>query len=226
MKLTIFWLTARTAILVVAVTFGLVKLQAYLTRHGEMLIPASVYTILGIILIWVVLSLSMRGVLRELRARAKSNPLRPINEMVNTTDGSTDESVETVHGYPVTLKVLVAMAGFVFVALPYVSAAPGENISIGTYVICFSMACLIFAILIYILNYSVTVKHNGLAVHAFGSRIIAFSDMMYTKLIKTKNGQQLTVTLRNGKVLRFGSTLTGFQTLLYAVTKYAPLKMD
>lgn len=222
MRLTIFWLTARTAILVAALGFGLVKLRVYLTRHGEMLIPVSVYTILGIVLIWVVLSLSMRGVLRELRTQAKNKPLRPINQMVETSD----DSGETVHAYPASLKVLVALLGLVFVALPYLSAALGENVSIAAYAIFFGMACVVFAILAYLLNYLVTVKHDGLIVRAFGSRGIAFSDMMYTKLIKTTSGQQLAVTLRDGKALRFGSSLTGFQTLLDAVTKYAPLKVD
>lgn len=222
MKLTIFWLALRTAILAAALAFGLVKLQAYLTRHGEMLIPASVYAILGVILIWVIVSLSMRALLRQLRTHAKNNPLRPIRQMIKTRD----DSVETVHGYPATLKVLVALSVLVLVALPYVSAALGENVSIAAYVIFFSMACSVFVILVYILNYLVTVKADCLAVRTFGSRVIVFSDMMNTKLIKTKNGQQLTVTLCNGKVLRFGSTLTGFQTLLDAVTKHAPLKMD
>lgn len=206
----------------VAVTFGLVKLQDYLTRHGEMLIPVSVYTILGMVLIWVTLSLSMRRLLRELRARAKNNLLQSINQLERTSG----DSVETSHGYSAMLKVLVAMLGLFFVALPYISAAPGKNASIGTYVICFSMACLIFAILAYLLNYLVTVKHDGLIVRAFGTRSITFSDMMYTTLIRTKTERQLIVALHNGKVLRFGSTLTGFQTLFDVVTKYAPLKMD
>lgn len=206
----------------VALTFGLVKLRVYLIQHGEMLIPVSVYTILGVILIWVVVSLSMRGLLRELRAHAKTNLLRPINQMFKTAD----DSVETVHGYPVSLKVLVALSVLVLVALPYASAALGENVSIGAYAIFFSVACLVFVILVYISNYLVTVKDDGLAVRAYGSRVILFSDMMCSKLIKTKLGQQLTVTLRNGKVLRFGSTLIEFRTLLDTVTKHAPLKMD
>lgn len=185
-------------------------------------IPAPVFTILGLILIWVVLSLSMRGVLRELRAHAKNKPLRPVNLTVKPRD----DFAETVHGYPAMLKVLIAISGLFLLALPYISAVLGENLSIGAYVMFFCFACLIFAILAYVLRYLVTINRDGVTIRAYGTRRIAFSDMTNTKLIRTKAGQQLMVTLRNGKVIYFGSSLTGFQTLLDAVTEHAPLKMD
>jgi hypothetical protein len=95
-----------------------------------------------------------------------------------------------------------------------------------TYAGCFGIAFFVFAIAFYLFTYSVTVKRDGILVNAFGKREIAFSDVADTKVVRTMNGRQIVVTLKNGQVFRFGTKLTGFFTLLDALTAQTPHQTD
>jgi hypothetical protein len=218
MNLTPILLTLRALALMFAAGFAAVELRNYLASRWGMPISSKPYAALAILFILFVYSLSMQSVMRELRADAEVRRLQIPAEQFNAGEGRT----ETVHRYPWLLRYPVVAVGLFYVAIPFLRVEPGKSSALVTYAGCFGIAFFVFAIAFYLFTYSVTVKHDGILVNAFGKREISFSDVADTKLVRTALGRQIVLRLKNGQVFRFGGKLTGFLTLLDALTARAP----
>jgi hypothetical protein len=204
--------------LAAAVGFVTLELRNYLTSRSGLSISPKLYAVLAILFIWTVASLSMQRLIRELRADAEvARPQIPAHQFE-----AGENRIETVHRYPWLLRYPAAALGLIYVALPYQLGERGRSIADVTYAGSFGIAFVMFAIAIYLFIYSVTVKHDRIVVNEFGHWEIRFSDVADTKLVRTARGRQIVLRLKNGQVFRFGGKLTGFLTLLDALTARAP----
>jgi hypothetical protein len=222
MKLTPILLTLRALALMFAAGFVALELRNYLASRWGLPISSKPYAALAILFVLFVYSLSMQRVMRELRADAEVRRLQVPAHQFKAAEGRP----ETVHRYPWLLRYPVVAVGLFYVAIPFLRVEPGKSIALVTYAGCFGIAFFVFAIAFYLFTYSVTVKRDGILVNAFGKREIAFSDVADTKVVRTMNGRQIVVTLKNGQVFRFGTKLTGFFTLLDALTAQTPHQTD
>ena len=222
MKLTPILLTLRALALMFAAGFVTLELRNYLASRWGLPISSKPCAALAILFVLFVYSLSMRRVMRELRADAEVRRLQIPAHQFKVGEGGT----ETVHRYPWLLRYPVVAVGLCYVAIPFLRVEPGKSIALVTYAGCFGIAFFVFAIAFYLFTYSVTVKRDGILVNAFGQREIAFSDVADTKVVRAMNGRRIVVTLKNGQVFRFGGKLTGFFTLLDALIAQTPHSTD
>jgi hypothetical protein len=171
---------------------------------------ASFFYGLGTTLImWMALSFASRKLFNDLVADAqRGHPLSPAENYT-----ANRRPRDAVHRYPRSLVYLIALLGFLLVALPFLSAEPRRPIAIGTYCACFCAACMVFAIAVHLYVYSVAVMHDRVIIKGFVKRAFLLSDIAKSKIEMTKNGAQIVVVLKNGKTLRFGRMLTGFASL-------------
>jgi hypothetical protein len=211
-------LVLRCVAFTAAAGFLAVKARDYLESEWDTPTLRLLYGVLGCLLIWIVTSLSTRRLFRELMADAEVSRWQIAASQFKDSEGRT----YTVHRYPWLLKYPVAAFGLIYVALPYLNAEPGKSIALVTYVLCFGLAFFSLSVAFYMFSYSVTLTQDGILVHAFGKREIAFSDVADTKLVRTAYGRQIVVTLNNGQLFRFGGKLTGFFTLLDALIAHTP----
>ena len=214
MKSAPLLLALRAAALIAAAGFAAENVRGYLTSRWGLSVSPRLYGVLALTFIWVVFWLSTRNLLRKLRADA--NVPRP--PIAGHQPKASEGRDATVHRYPLQLTYLVGALGFFLIALPYLSVEPGKTVALVTYAACFGIACIVFAIDYYIFTYSVTVEHDAIVVQAFGKRSISFSDVANIEVVKTKNGQQIVVALKDGHIIRFGRMLTDFSLMLDALT--------
>jgi hypothetical protein len=199
MKLSPVLLALRGVAFIVAAGFIFITLRGQLESKGTRLLDG----VLGLSTIWIVYSLSMRSLFRELRADAVVSRWQIAADQFKDSEGRT----ETVHRYPWLLRYPLAAFGLIYVTLPYLNAEPGKSIALMTYVLCFGLASFSLSVAFYMFTYSVILKHDGIVVNAFGKREIAFSDVADTKLVRTAHGRQIVVTLKSGQVFRFGGKI-------------------
>jgi hypothetical protein len=216
MKLVLLGL--RAAAFIALAGFVVAEARDYLMSRWDLSISPELYGVLAFITIWLVVSLSTLRLFHEIRARAEI----PRPQIGGHQLKAAESHTKTVHRYPWLLRYLVAAIGVYFLALPYLHAEPGKSIALVTYALCFGLGFLQLAVAFYMFTYSVTLKHDRILVNAFGRREIAFSDVTDTKVVRTANGRQIVVTLKNGRVFRFGGMLTDFSTILDALTAQTP----
>jgi hypothetical protein len=223
MKLRQVLLLLRAAVFIVAAAFVSAEARDYFARRWDLSISPQLYAVLASAFVWIVISLSTRRLFRELRADAEA----PRPQIAAHQLKAGESRIETVHRYPLLMRYPVAAVGLYFVALPYFSVEPGKSIALVTYAGPFSLAFFMLAVALYMFAYSVTLKHDRIIVQVLGRRReIAFSDMADTKVVRTRNGRQIVVTLKNGEIFRFGGRLTGFSTILDALTAQTPQRTD
>jgi len=215
-KRTILLLAIRAAFFIVAAGSFAVHAREYLNNQWKISIPPLLYGVLGFIFLWLVFWLSTRRLFSDVIAYTK------VSRQQATADRprSNDTHLDTDHRYPRRLRYLLAAFGLFLVALPFISAEPGKDIAIVTYACCFTFAFIVFAIDLYVCIYAVFVRHDGLIIHAFGQRKIRFAEMAGTEIVKTKNGSQIVLSLKNGHVIRFGGMLTDFSKLSEALNAH------
>ncbi|TLY99307.1 MAG: hypothetical protein E6K36_16240 [Gammaproteobacteria bacterium] len=209
MKLSLFLRAIRAAAFIVAAGFAAVTARRYLISRWDLAISRLLYGVLGLAFVWIVTWLSTRQLLQELRRGDEI--VRP--EVAVHQPRLDHGRAQTVHKYPGRLTYSVAALGLFFVALPYFSREPGNAIAPATYVACFGLACIVLGIYLYTSTYSVTIGPDKILVNGFVRREIAFSDVAGTELVKTKNGQQIVVVLKDGTTIRFGRMLTDFSIM-------------
>lgn len=215
MKFTHFVLALRAAVLIAAAGFVAANARGYLLNRWGVSVAPSVYGLGAFAFVWIILWLSTRKLLRELKVNVISRKLPGIANQQETRE----DYAETVHKYPALLGYLLAAVGVVFLALPYLSAEPGKSIAPVTFVGCLVISFIIFVIDFYIVTYSVTITHDKILIRAFMTRReIAIADIANTDVVTTKNGPQVVVLLKNGKIVRFGRMLTDFTSLLETLT--------
>jgi hypothetical protein len=219
MQRRIFLLTLRAAAAIAATGFVIAHARIYMLRDWRFSVPIPIYTIAAYSLLLIVLWLSTRTLIRQLMTSAATK--RPVSRTNQSTIN--DSPVETIHRYPLLLTLLVVSAGLIVGAVPYLMRNIGEPIGISTYVVCFGVACILFAIAIHLLTYRVVTKLNGIVIRTtLGTREIALTEIQEATVVKTRNGSQIVVLLKNNKVIRFGRALTGFTTLLESLAAKAP----
>ena len=215
MKFTHFVLALRAAILIAAAGFVAANARGYLLRRWGVSVAPSVYGIGAFAFIWIILWLSTRKLLRELKINGAKRKLPGIASQQETCE----DHAKTVHKYPSLLGYLLTSVGVVFLALPYLSAEPGKSIAPATFVGCLVTSFIIFVIDFYVVTYSVTITHDKILIRKFTTRReIAIADIANTDVVTTKNGPQVVVLLKNGKIVRFGRMLTDFASLLETLT--------
>jgi len=204
-----FLLALRAAACIAAIGFAVIYAKEYVLRQTHLGVSPRVYGVLGLALIWSVVWLSTRRLFSKPAIASKDQSIH------STTVASerTPARQQTIHKYPRRLGFLSILVGAVFLLLPYLSADPGKSIAVVTYVVCFGVAFTAFAIAAYILSYSVTIKRDNIVVKTFRTRELSFVDISKTEIISTKNGPQAFVSLRNGRIVRFGGMLTNFDSL-------------
>ena len=218
MKRTVVLLALRAAAFMAAATFIVVNLRGYLFDRWGLSISPKLYGVMGLVFIWMVFWLSTRPLFREVMARDQfQRPRIAANRPRDST-----AHVNTVHRYPLRIKFLLAIAGLFLVAVPYISVEPGKSVALVTYVSCFVVAGILFAIDFYICIYSVAVKYDGILIHGLVDRKIEFSDLVSTTIVKTKNGSQIVLSLKNGRKIRIGGMLTDFSQIVDALNAQAP----
>ena len=200
-------LTMRAIALIVSVGFVLVIGRQYLVNKWALSVPIWIYGVLGLAVLWVVFSLSMRSLLAELRANHPA-AAQPLPQRIRSASHA-----ESVHRYPLRLTGTVAVFGLCLVALPFLSASPDSRIAPVTYACSFVGATALFIIAVRLFLYSVTVKQGRIIIRAFTLRQVELAEVAETTMVSTRNGPQIVVSLKNGKVLRFGRLLTGFDDL-------------
>jgi hypothetical protein len=225
MKLAQVLLLLRTAAFTVVAGFIVITLNGFLESNWDW--PNSptfrlLDGVVGCLLIWIVCSLSAQRLFRELRADAEVSRWQIAPDQFKDSEGRT----YTVHRYPWLLRYPVAAFGLIYIALPFLNAELGKSIALVTYVLCFGLSFFALSVAFYMFTYSVTLKHYGILVRAFGKREIAFSDVADTKVVGTAYRRQIVVTLKNGQVFRFGGKLTGFFTLLDALIAQTPHRTE
>ena len=120
--------------------------------------------------------------------------------------------------------VLVTVAGLVLGALPYLTREAGRPIATATFVACFTAASVTFALAVHLLTYRVFMRPNSIIIRtAWSLRQIDLADIQQTRVIRTKNGPQIAVLLKDRKIIRFGCMLTGFTTLLESLPARPPI---
>ncbi len=219
MQRRIFLLTLRAAAAIAATGFVIAHVRIYLLMHWHVSVPIPIYTIAAYSLLLIVLWLSTRTLIRELMVNSASE--RPVSRTNQST--TNDSPVETMHRYSLPLTLLVVSAGLIVGAVPYLIRNFGEPIGISIYVVCLGAACILFAIAIHLLTYRVVTKLNSIVIRTtLGTREIALTEIQAATVVKTRNGSQIVVLLKNNKVIRFGRALTGFTTLLESLAAKAP----
>lgn len=119
-----------------------------------------------------------------------------------------------MHRYPLTLTLLVAAVGVIAALVPYLT----QSFSTATFAVCFIAACGMLAVAVHLLTYRVAVKSDRICIQtAFATKEIASSEIREVGVVKTRNGPQIVVSLKNDKVLRFGRMLTNFSAMLDAL---------
>ena len=209
MSSRIVLLTLRAVAIIVGVGFVLESGKSYfLSECGTKSLPVTIYVIFGLLVLWYTYQLSMRSVVVELRARANS---RHVPQSLR--EGARVESyVESVHRYPLHLIALVVAFALVWMALPFLSATYSRVVP-ATYIFTFGLGTVLLVIAVRLILYSVTIKQESIVVSAFTSQEIAFEQIAQVAVVTTRNGPQIVVSLKNGKVLRFGCQLTGFREI-------------
>jgi hypothetical protein len=209
MERRILLLTLRAAVAIGATAFVIGFARSYLADSWHFSIPSPIYALAGYSLLLVVLWLSTRTLITQLAAKTnlKHGGRRSDQPTVN-------DSLETIHRYPLTLTLSVATLGVVAALLPYLA----QTSRTSTYAICFGAACCLLVIAIHLLTYRVAVRSDRISIRtASATREIALSEIREVKVVKTRNGSQIVIALKNNKVVRFGRMLTGFSAMLDAL---------
>jgi hypothetical protein len=218
MKLSRLLLALRAAACIAAVGFAAIYAKDYVLRQTYLGVSPHVYGIVALALIWSVVWLSTRKLFQPLAIASKA---QGFNSTAAAFDRTASEQA-TTHKYPARLGFLSIVMGVVFLVLPYLSADPGKSISMATYVGCFSVSCTAFAIAAYIFTYSVTIERGNILLRTFGTRKISLADVSKAEIVVTRNGPQAVVSLKNGKIVRFGGMLTNFERLSESLISQRP----
>ena len=207
MKPKILLLTLRSAALFIVIGAIVMLARDYVLREWR--VSQSVYLAIGFLLIWIALAASMRPLLVELRGNRKIQPM-PV-----APDQETNlvETMETVHRYPRHLAALVIAFGLLCVAAPYVGREPGKAYPIALYFGFGVVACIALVCAACLLRYSVKITRDRLYVTLIRTQTFRMAEILKTEIVHTKNGPQLIIFFRSGKLLRFGRILTGFSTM-------------
>jgi heme/copper-type cytochrome/quinol oxidase subunit 4 len=201
-------LAIRAVILVAAAAAFTVVARGFVLARWDFRYSTPCYVVLSMAFTWAVLWLSTRQLLRELKANAKAGSASPV------ASEHAQKYSEPLHRYPLHLRVLVAFAAIVLVALPYLLIGSTGSQALVTYIACFGAACTMFVVDLYLFLYSVSIENEQIVIKGFGARAYPLTDVVTVDILRSKNGQQIAVKLRNGEILRFGAMLTGFSKLL------------
>ena len=212
MKSRIFLLTLRAIFFLLCTGFILEKVKEHVfSRWGDPL-PREIYGVLSVAIIVVVLGLSMRSLLAELRLHRASSERK-----VFKGDIVEEKHAESTHRFPVHLILIVSLLSLFMAALPFMMMFLGSFVTPFTYICSFSLAAMLFVMVVRLIIFSVTMKADRIVVRDFISREVYFDEIERTSIARTRNGQQIVVVLKSGKVLRFGGMLTGFRLLVAKV---------
>lgn len=206
-------LTLRAAVAIGTTAFVIVYGRSYLANSWHVSFAPPIYALASYSLLLVVLWLSTRTLIIQLRA--KTNLKYGGQKNYQPTVGG---SLETIHKYPLTLTFSVATLGVIAALLPFLAHNAGTSIAIPTYAICLGAAFCMLMIAIHLLTYRVALRSNCISVRTvFGTREVSLDEIRDVKVVKTRNGLQIVIVFGNNKVLRFGRMLTGFSTMLDAL---------
>jgi len=103
--------------------------------------------------------------------------------------------------------------GLLLLAIPYVIRPYSGGYPVELYVGFDMAACIAFTGAAYILNYTLTIAADKLIVRGFRTTEISLDGIRAVNFVKTKGGPQVVISLRDGKKLRFGETLTEFSII-------------
>jgi hypothetical protein len=199
--------------------FVLLNARTYLLVWWGLSIPSKSYGIGGLVLFWIVVSLSARKVVSMLKADALARHA----QIPASSPQLTEEGYEGhVHIFPRRFGyVLLIFDAFLF-CLPYLSASHDTSISAGTYFLCFGAGCIVATGVIYIFRYRVTTKTDRFVVRAIKTYEVRFADIVDIRVATTQNippvGPRAVVSLTNGNRVRFNGMLTGFNELVGALS--------
>lgn len=208
MKHRILLLTVRAAISIGVTAFILVYGKSYFAANGLFSISPTIYALGAYSLLMLVLWASTRTLVRELVANTNNREWKFDKSALD------EHKLTSIHKYPFRLTLLVAVVGLIAVILPYLNH--DSRTAISTYVVCFGAACVMFVIAVYLFSYRVVVKPNSIRIHTiFKTRDIALTEIREIRVLRTRNGPQIVLLLKNNETDRFGCMLTGFSTLLH-----------
>jgi hypothetical protein len=209
----------RLVVWPVVAAFILINAPTYLLAWWGLSIPPKIYGIGGLILFWIVVSLSWQRVVNMLRADALARHAKT----AASSPQLTEEGYEGhVHIFPRRFGYLLLTFDAFLFSLPYLSAGHDTPISAGTYFICFSAGCIVAIGVTYIFRYRVTTKTDRFVVRAIKTYEVRFAEIVDIRVATTKNvppvGPRAVVSLTNGNRVRFNGMLTGFNELVGALS--------
>lgn len=216
MSRRIFLLTLRSVALLLGVGALLIYARPYVASRWQSSAANEIYTVLGVALLMSVYSLSLRPIVKALRAR------RALTTQVPAGLRSAEGREKSVYKYPPHLLVMVMAFGLFWVAVPFLSRAAYARVAPVTYVLSFIAAAVLFVIALRLFLFSVTIGPDGLLVKALTARSVRFDEINNVTVVNTGKSRQIAVSLDSGKVIYFNNNLSGFDEMASLLTTRSP----
>jgi hypothetical protein len=187
--------------------------RAHLERAFGASIDPRLYFLVSAPLLWVFVLIWARGPLRELKQRTGTPP--KVLKLAEPRGKFADRGVQSVHRYPLRLRLMVLSFILPIVLLIVVVDKPITTVTLPGYSILFGVATLVVLVAFNAFRYSVTLTSRALTIKGLWfERIILRSEIVDAQVKRGKGGPLLVIVLRSGKKVTIWSFVTDFQGLL------------
>jgi len=203
----------RALLLLSVAGFVVLRGRDYLSDSSGVPLSPTQYYVVACAVLALVLVLSTRRLIGELRDEKNmewSARGRPVRSDITLTQRP---AIESVHTYPIALRVIVGGCIVVWVSQAFRSGHAGRPTPPIDYVISFGLALVTAIYEFYICVFSLTIKSDRFVVTGFGTKEVFFSDISSVTIMGARGGPVVLLYAQDRIVARFSGRLTDFAAI-------------